>query len=50
MDSACLHMSKRRSKLLLSDATLRHNWRIDKRSLTYEAAFAQAWQIHIADK
>jgi len=50
MGNACPNMSNRRSKFLLSDVGLHHNWYIDKKSLKYLAAFARAWQIHIADK
>jgi hypothetical protein len=31
MDNAYLRMSNKHNKLVLSDATLRHNWHIDKR-------------------
>src|SRR5512143_3143992 len=50
LGNAYRHKNNKRSKSLLSDAGLHHNWHIDKRSLRYLAAFARAWQIHIADK
>lgn len=50
MDNAYLSMSNKHSKILLSDVTLRHNSRIDKGSLRYQAAFADVWQIHSADR
>jgi len=50
LDNAYFHKNNKRSKHLLSDATLHHNECIDNKSFKYLAAFAHAWQIHIADR
>jgi len=50
LDNAYLHKNNKRSKSLLVDATLHCNECIDNKSFTYRAAFAHAWQSHIADK
>jgi hypothetical protein len=50
MDSVYLNMNNRHSKFPPWDEVSRHNWRIDKKRLKYQAAFVRFLQTRIADK
>jgi hypothetical protein len=43
-------MNNKRNNHLLWGVVLRRNWRIDKKRLKYQAAFARFWQSHNSDK